>query len=98
MDQMEITKMFIFTYAIFSILLNLFGIAHNVEYTPIETSGQMTLASVVDFFGQIFYFLFNLLLFTTDYAIINIILWAFRAVALMELLIYGKRVLNPVAN
>lgn len=96
---MEITKSFIFIYAIFTILISITGLS-NISFEYQETQIPDNVFNVFDignFVWGVISFIFQLLTYSTPYAILNILLWGFRIVSIIELVKYGKELI-PVAG
>jgi hypothetical protein len=99
MDDMTITKNFIFVYAIFTVLLMSFGLTNNtIVPNNIDLPNNSGLGFILDFGGSIFAFFFNILFYTTDNWILNFIIWAYRSLMILEIIIYTKRVIHPTTT
>lgn len=97
-NKMENAFNFIFIYAIFSILLILFGVNDTLAtFQEISVPNSFSLGEILQFSGAIFGFFLNLLFYNTPSFILNVIIWAYRVVMILELALYIKRVIHPTA-
>lgn len=100
MDELSTFKTLVFFYIIFTLLMTLVGKVNEagtvIEFPEIT----LNLNSIGDIIKSIFS-LVNLVIFLLFYSlnipILNIILWGIRLLAIMEFILYAKRVGHPTA-
>lgn len=96
---MEDIKKYIIGYSIFSIIMLFFGIAQDTTlFENISTPTPSGLTSLINLAINIINTIATFLIFSTSITVINIILWGIRILFIMDLLIFGKRLLNPLSN
>lgn len=95
---MKMLRIFVLTYTIFTLIMFMFApqeVGISYDETPDIT---FTLGGIINFVVIIGSFIINVLVYTTNYVVVNILLWAIRLLALLDLVIYIKRLINPLAN
>ena len=95
---METFKGFVFIYAIFTVILTLLGLNAASQYMSLTLPTEITLISIIDFLGSIVTFAYSILFYSTGYFIIDAILWAMRIISTIELIYFGKKLVNPASN
>ena len=81
---MNFTKQFIIAYMILFFLVNLLGLPLLLTLDNIPFTDNIVL-NIITFFINIIVFLVNFLFFTTPYLYLNIVLWAIRFIAVLEI-------------
>ena len=97
-DELKYTKGFIKAYGLFTLVLLVFSsLTTNIAGLPEPpTITSFTLPNIISFVGSIGGFLISLIFYSLpEFVIINYLLWIFRIISFLEILIYLKRLIHP---
>lgn len=90
-------KIFIVFYALFTIFVQIFGISDiGIKYEEIILPTSLfNFSELLTFGAKLGEYLLGLITYSTPVSILNIVLWAFRIIAIIELIILVKRIIHP---
>lgn len=99
-DEDKSIRTFIIFYALLIIALKLMGgiLDFEVGILDFPSLNDFSLLGMIGFVGGAVAFLLSLILFTTEFWFINIFLWGYRIIVVMDLILAAKRRLTPTAN
>ncbi len=83
-NKMEFTKKFLIGYGFTYLIMRLLSLPLILLISELPIP-QNSLLAIPTFIINFFIIIFNILSFSTEYAIINVILWSFRAIVLIEI-------------
>ena len=90
---------FLKVYAIFTIIMLLLDLSSGVNIFPaINLPSTLTIPNIIGFFKNVGVFVISLLFYSipgVPYA--NILLWVYRSIAILELLLYLKKLGHPTS-
>ena len=100
MDELTYTIQFIKFYSIFTIIMILFDVSSAITIFPtFPEITSLSFSNILLLAGSVGKFLLSLFFYSIpNFAILNLLLWSSRVIAMLEILMYIKRLINPVSN
>lgn len=90
--SLTFTKYFLVAYAFVYIIISRFEIPLHFILNPLPST------SILSIFPNILIFLINLITFTTDYGLFNIVMWVCRFIVFLEILPLIISLIGSIGN